>query len=129
MVYIRKTLENTGFSRVLRLFLKFCKNQITVPSDLRLLDYIPAMICELLNLDSCLYYYLYIIQLCIYHHFQGISLSSLLTISCVPQFFKLGNDSEHLLLDFNFIFSYLGNPFYKVGEYFRTPNFIINSGS
>ncbi len=90
-------------------------------SDLRLLDYIPAMICELLNLDSCLYYYLYIIQLCIYHHFQGISLSSLLTISCVPQFFKLGNDSEHLLLDFNFIFSYLGNPFYKVGEYFRTP--------
>jgi len=34
-MYIRKTLENTGFSRVLRLFLKFCKNQITVPSALR----------------------------------------------------------------------------------------------
>ena len=34
---LRKTLENTGFSRVLRLFLKFCKNQITVPSVLQLL--------------------------------------------------------------------------------------------
>ena len=35
---IRKTLENTGFSRVLRLFLKFCKKQITVPSVLQLLE-------------------------------------------------------------------------------------------
>lgn len=68
-----------------------------------------SLICELLNLPSCLYCYLYIIQLCIYHHFQGISLSSLLTISGVPQIFKLGNNFEHLLLDFNFIFSYLGN--------------------
>ena len=80
-----------------------------------------SLICELLNLDSCLYCYLYIIQLCIYHHFQGISLSSLLTISGVPQIFKLGNIFEHLLLDFNFIFYHLGNPFYKVGEYFCSP--------
>lgn len=48
-------------------------------------------------------------------------------ISGVPPIFKWGNDFEHLLLDFNFIFSYLGNPFYKVGEYFRTPNFPHNS--
>ena len=87
-----------------------CDFWITFQPDLRTL-----------KLYSCLYCYLYIIQLCIYHHFQGISLSSLLTISGVPQIFKLGNDSEHLLLDFNFIFSYLGNPFYKVGEYFRSP--------
>ena len=44
-MYIRKTLENTGFSRVLRLFLKFCKKQITVPSAMRYfrLTYQPAM--------------------------------------------------------------------------------------
>ena len=43
VVYIRKTLENTGFSRVLRLFLKFCKNQITVPSVLRSIFAIPCI--------------------------------------------------------------------------------------
>lgn len=39
---IRKTLENTGFSRVLWVLLKICKYQISFPSVLRLLDYIPA---------------------------------------------------------------------------------------
>lgn len=80
-----------------------------------------SLICELLNLPSCLYCYLYIIQLCIYQYFQEIGLSSLLTIPGIPQIFKLGNDFEHLLLDFNFIFYHLGNPFYKVGEYFCSP--------
>ena len=42
-------------------------------------------------------------------------------ISGVPPIFKWGNNFEHLLLDFNFIFSYLGNSFYKVGEYFCSP--------
>ena len=51
----------------------------------------------------------------------GQAFLSYLMISGVPPIFKWGNNFEHLLLDFNFIFSYLGNSFYKVGEYFCSP--------
>ena len=48
--------------------------EITFPSVLRLLNYIPAWFVNFV-ITFLLYCYLYIIQLCIYQHFQEISIS------------------------------------------------------
>ena len=126
----KKTLNHPIFIGNSRFFIDL-HDKITVQILMRTVRLCVHLICDFWitfqpdlrtsEFTFLLYCYLYIIQLCIYHHFQGISLSSLLTISGVPQIFKLGNIFEHLLLDFNFIFSYLGNSFYKVGEYFCSP--------